>query len=86
MEVTVFYLLMLRKYNGSQLKAKYSEIKPNKLSLGNISKDFKIDNMKKLVLKRVVKGFSIDYNAIDTNVRASRTSIYALLKSHKFEV
>ena len=49
MEVTVSYLLMLQKNNGSQLKAKYSEIQPNILSLGNISKDFKIDNMKKLV-------------------------------------
>ena len=86
MEVTVSYLLMLQKNNGSQLKAKYSEIQPNILSLGNISKDFKIDNMKKLVWKRVVKGFSIDYNAIDTNVRVSLASIYALLKSHKFEV
>ena len=86
MEVTVSYLLMLQKNNGSQLKAKYSEIQPNIPSLGNISKDFKIDNMKKLVWKRVVKGFSIDYNAIDTNVRVSLASIYALLKSHKFEV
>ena len=86
MEVTVSYLLMLQKNNGSQLKVKYSEIQPKILSLCDISKDFKIDNMKKLVWKRVVKGFSIDYNAIDTNVRVSLASIYALLKWHKFEV
>ena len=34
MEVTVFYLLMQQKHNGSQLKAKYSEIEPDILSLG----------------------------------------------------
>ena len=52
-------------YNGSnsflfvdatkiyQFKAKYSEIKKYPLCLGNISKDFTIDNMKKTGLKEV---------------------------------
>ena len=50
-----------------QFKAKDSEIKPYKLCLGNISKDFTIDNMKRTGLKGVVKVFSIDYSAIDTS-------------------
>ena len=77
MEKDLCYLNLY--YNGSncllfvdatkiyQFTAKYFEIKPNILSLCNISKGCKVDNMKKIVLKRVVKGFSDDYNAIDTN-------------------
>ena len=56
-------------YNGSnsflflnatklyQFKAKDSEINPHPLCLGNISKDFIIDNMKKTDLNRNVKFF-----------------------------
>ena len=66
-------------YNGSnsflfvnatkiyQFKAKDCEIKDCTLCLGNISKDFTINNMKKTGLKGVVKLFSIDFNPIDTN-------------------
>ena len=43
METTV-YLLMQQKY---QFKAKDSEVRDYTLSLGNISKDFIINNMKK---------------------------------------
>ena len=50
-----------------QLKANDSEIKPYPLSLGNISKDFTLRNMKEAELKGSVKVFSVDYNAIDTN-------------------
>ena len=50
-----------------QFKAKDSEIKDYALCLGNISKDFKINNMKKAGLKGVVKFFSVDFNPIDTN-------------------
>ena len=61
-------------YNGSnsflfdnatklyQFKAKNSETKDYALCLGNISKDFTIDNMKKTGLKEVVKVFSLDCN------------------------
>ena len=45
MEATVCYLLMLQKYINS--KQKNSEIKDYALCLGNISKDFTINNMKK---------------------------------------
>ena len=66
-------------YNGSnsflfvnttkmyQFKVKNSEIKDYTLCLGNISKDFKINNMKKVKLRRVVKIFSVDFNPIDTS-------------------
>ena len=37
------------------------------LCLVNISKDFKINNMKKSILKGSVKFFSVDLNLIDTN-------------------
>ena len=37
------------------------------MCLGNISKYFTIDNMKKIGLKGVVKLFSVDFNPIDTN-------------------
>ena len=41
------------------------------LCLGNISKDFTINNMtkkkKKNRIKGIVKFFSVDYNPIDTN-------------------
>ena len=44
MEVTVSYFLMLQIYINSMQK---TEIKPYPLCLGNISQDFKVDNMKK---------------------------------------
>ena len=50
-----------------QFKAKDSEIKPCPLYLGNISKDFTINNMKKTGLIGVVKVFSVDYNVIDSD-------------------
>ena len=67
-------------YNGSnsflyvnatkvyQFKAKNSEIKDYIRCLGNVSKDFTINNMKKKTgLKGTVKFFSVDFNPIDTN-------------------
>ena len=62
-------------YNGSnsfffvnavkiyQYKAKDSEIKP--LCVDNILEGFKFHKMKQTMLKGSVKGFSVDYNAID---------------------
>ena len=66
-------------YNGSnsflfvnatkvyQFKVKNSEIKDYAFCLGNISKTFTINNLKKTGLKGVVKFFSVDYKPIDTN-------------------
>ena len=50
-----------------QFKRKDSEIKDYTLCLGNISKDFTMNNMKKFGLGRVVKFFCVDFNPIDTN-------------------
>ena len=63
MDATVSYLLMLQqKYINS--KQKNSEIKDCTLCLGNISKDFTINNMKKAGLGGDVKFFYIDFNPI----------------------
>ena len=64
MEATVSYLLMPEKIY--QFKAKGSEIKDYAFCLGNISKDFTINNMKKTGLKGVVK-ISVDFSPIDLN-------------------
>ena len=56
--------------NGTDIikfKAKDSEINPYELSLGNISKDYSIDNMKKSGLKSYIYDFSVDYNAISVS-------------------
>ena len=53
--------------NGTEiikLKAKDSEIAIYALRLGNISKDWSIDYMKKNGSKRYAYDFSIDYNAV----------------------
>ena len=49
------------------MKAKDSEIKKYSLYLGNISRDFTANNMKKAGLNGYVYEFSNDYNIIDTN-------------------
>lgn len=54
--------------NGIQIyhfKAKDSEIKPYPLCVGNISKYFTIDNMKKTGLREYVYDFYVDYNTTD---------------------
>ena len=53
--------------NGTEIykfKAKDSKIVPSPLCLGNISKDWSVDNMKKTGLTGYVYDFSVDYNAI----------------------
>ena len=47
-----------------KFKAKDSEIAAHPLCLGNISKNWSVDNMKKTGLKGYVYDFSVDYNAI----------------------
>ena len=71
---TKFYLSL--HYNGAnsyffvngteiiKFKAKDSEIAAYPLCLGNISKDWSVDNMKKTGLKGYVYDFSVDYDAI----------------------
>ena len=56
-------------------KAKDSEVAATSLCLGNISKDFSVDNMKKTGLNGYVYDFSIDYDAIP---------VYNILDIHKY--
>ena len=49
------------------MKEKDSETKKYPLCLGNISKDFTTNNMKKTGLNGYVHEFSLDYNIIDTS-------------------
>ena len=54
--------------NGTEIlkfKAKDSEIVATPLSLGNISKDWSIDNMKRTGFTDYVYDFSVDYDATD---------------------
>ena len=53
--------------NVYQFKVKDTEIKDYALCLGNVSKDFTINNMKKTGLKGIVKSFPVDFNPIDNN-------------------
>ena len=53
--------------NGTKIikvKANDSEIAASPSCLGNISKDFSVDNMKKTELNGYVYDFSVDYSAI----------------------
>ena len=57
--------------NGTEIykfKAKGSEIVPSSLCLGNISKDWSVDNMKKTRFTGYVYDFTIDCNAIAVDV------------------
>ena len=58
MEEIVSYLLMLQKYINS--KQKNSEIKDYALCLGNTSKDFTINNVKKNRIKTSCIIFPVD--------------------------
>ena len=54
--------------NGTEIykiKAKDSEIVASSLCLGNICKDWLIDNMKKTGFNRYVYDFRVDYDATD---------------------
>ena len=72
------FCLILR-YNGAnnylsvngtetiKFKAKDSDIVANPLCLGNVSKDFSVDNMKKTGLNGYFYDFSVDYDAISVD-------------------
>ena len=56
--------------NGTEIykfKAKDSEIVATPLCLGNISKDWSVDNMKKAGFNGYVYDFSVDYDSIDVD-------------------
>ena len=50
-----------------KFKAKDAKIVAIPLCLGNISKDWSIDNMKKTKFNGYTYDFSVDYNAIDVD-------------------
>ena len=56
------YLFINKEIHG--FKVKYSEIVPNLLCLGNISKDVSADNMEKVELNGYVYDFGVDYAAV----------------------
>ena len=58
----VTYLLMALKLLN--LNQKNTEIIPYPLCLGNISKDWSVDNLKKTGFNGFVYDFSVDYNYI----------------------
>ena len=56
--------------NGTEIykfKAKESEISVGPICLGNISKDWSVDNMKKTGFTGYVYDFSVDYRAVDVD-------------------
>ena len=56
--------------NGTEIckfRAKDYEIVATPLCLGNISKEFSVDNMKKTGLNGYVYDFSVDYDTISVN-------------------
>ena len=56
--------------NGTEIykfKAKDSEIVASLLYLGNISKDYSTDNMKRTGFNGYIYGFSVDYDATDVD-------------------
>ena len=74
------YLLL----NGTEIikfKAKDSEIVSNLLCLGNISKDWSTDNMKKTGFQGYVYDFSVDYDS--TNVDDIKDIEKYLMKKNK---
>ena len=56
--------------NGTEIHkftAKNSEIVPNNLCLGNVSKDFSASNMKKTGFNGHIYDFSVNYNSTDVD-------------------
>ena len=75
MEQIVICLLMVTEI--IKFKAKNSEISPYQLFLGNIMKDWSVDNMKKTGFNGYIYDFSVDYDA---------TSVSDILDIHKYLV
>ena len=58
---------MVKFVNGTEIckfKAKDSEILVGPICLGNISKDWSVDNMKKTGFNGYIYDFSVDYEAV----------------------
>ena len=66
---------MAQKFINLKQKAQFKEILESPLCLGNISKDFSVNNMKKTGLNGYVYDFSVDYDAI---------AVHDILDIHKY--
>ena len=65
MEQIVIYLSMVQKFIN--LKQKIFEIVASTLCLGNISKDWSVDNMKRTGFNGFIYDFSVHYDATDVD-------------------
>ena len=59
--------LFVNGMESIKFKAKDSEIVPSPLCLGNVSKDWSIDDLKKTGFNGYVYDFSVDYNVTDVD-------------------
>ena len=75
--------------NGKEIikfKAKDSEIVASPLCLGNVSKDWSADNMKKTGLNEYVYKFNVDYRDMSrVNIHKDMSSIHGYLMS-KYDI
>ena len=62
-----------------KFKAKDSEIVAAPLCLGNISKEFFVNNVKKTVLNRYVYDLSVDYDAIAVDIHKYLMKKYGIV-------
>ena len=70
--------------NGKEIikfKAKDFEISATPSCLGNISKDWTVDNMEKTGLNEYVYDFSVDYNTTSTSVAMPHIHKYLMVKN-----
>ena len=65
MEQIVIYLSMVQKFIN--LKRKIFEIVASTLCLGNVSKDWSVDNMKSTGFNGFIYDFSVHYDATDVD-------------------
>ena len=65
-----------------QFKAKDSAILASPLCLGNISKDWSIDNMKKTGFNGYVYDFSVDYDSTDVDDDIKDINKYLMKKNN----
>ena len=63
MDEIVIYLSMVQKFKNLKQKI----LKLQQAHLGNISKDWSIDNMERTGFTGYVYGFSVDYEATDVD-------------------
>ena len=59
------FILFVNVTKMHQFKEKDSKANPYPFSLGNISKDFTVNNMVKKILNGYVYNFSVHYNSLD---------------------